>query len=100
MLQRIWAVLQKEFIQTLRDSRTLLIQLSIPMIQLFLFGYAISMNVDHIPTVVADQSLDAASLAYVQALTASTYFEVMAYVPDQDAAIAAIDAGTVQVGAG
>ena len=63
MLQRIWAVMQKEFVQTLRDRRTLLIELAMPMIQLFLFGYAISVNVEHIPTVVADQSLDAASQA-------------------------------------
>lgn len=98
MLQRIWAVLQKELIQTLRDWRTLLIQLSIPMIQLFLFGYAISMNVRHIPTVVADQSLDASSLAYVQALEVSGYFDAVKYVPDQTALMGAMDAGIAQAG--
>ena len=98
MLQRIWAVLQKEFIQTIRDRRTLLIQLSMPMIQLFLFGYAISMNVDHIPTVVADQSLDAASHAYVDAMVTSGYFDIAAYVSDQAEVIQAIDAGRAQAG--
>ncbi|MCA9976759.1 MAG: ABC transporter permease, partial [Anaerolineales bacterium] len=98
MLRRIWAVLQKELIQTLRDWRTLLIQLSIPMIQLFLFGYAISMNVEPIPTAVSDQSLDAASLAYVQALQASGYFDAVMYVPDQAGVVAAMDASEVQAG--
>ena len=48
------------------------------MIQLFLFGYAITMNVSHVPTIVADQSMDAASRAFVDALTASNYFDVVA----------------------
>ena len=98
MLQRIWAVMQKEFVQTLRDRRTLLIELAMPMIQLFLFGYAISVNVEHIPTVVADQSLDAASQAYVDAMVASGYFDVVAYVPSQVEVVQAIDGGRAQAG--
>lgn len=98
MLRRIWAVFQKELIQTLRDRRTLMLQLNIPMIQLFLFGYAISMNVDHVPTAVADQSLDAASHAYVDAMATSGYFDVVAYVPGQADVIRAIDQGDAQAG--
>lgn len=98
MLRRIWAVVQKEFIQTFRDRRTLMIQLAIPMIQLFLYGYAINMNVEHVPTVVADQSLDAASHAYVDALATSGYFDVVAYVPGQSEVIRAIDEGRAQAG--
>lgn len=70
MFKSIWAMIQKEFIQTLRDRRTLGIQLSLPLLQLILFGYAITTSVSHAPTIVADQSLDAASRAFVQALTA------------------------------
>ncbi|MFZ5915734.1 MAG: ABC transporter permease [Chloroflexota bacterium] len=98
MLRRVWAVIQKEFIQTLRDRRTLMIQLSFPIIQLFLFGYAISMNVEHIPTAAADQSLDSASRAYLDALAASGYFDVVTYVSDQAEVTQAIDEGRVQAG--
>jgi ABC-2 type transport system permease protein len=98
MPRRVWAVIQKEFIQTLRDRRTLALQLALPMIQLFLFGYAISMNVDHVPTVVADQSLDAASQAYVDAMTTSGYFDVVDYVASQADVVRAIDQGRVQAG--
>jgi len=96
MGRRIWAVIQKEFIQTLRDRRTLAIQLALPLIQLFLYGYAIRMNVDHVPTVVADQSLDAASRDYVEAMTTSGYFDVVAYVPGQAEAVRAVDEGRAQ----
>jgi ABC-2 type transport system permease protein len=98
MLQRIWAVIQKEFIQTLRDRRTLLIQLGLPVIQLLILGYAIRTTVDHIPLVVADQSLDRASHAFVEAMTASNYFDVIDYVSSEAQAIRAIDEGRAQAG--
>jgi ABC-2 type transport system permease protein len=98
MFRRIWAVIQKEFIQTFRDRRTLLIQLSMPLIELFLFGYAIRTNVSNIPTVVADQSLDATSNAYVDAMTTSGTFDVVAYALSQKGVVEAIDAGQAQAG--
>ena len=98
MWRRIWAVTQKEFIQTLRDRRTLAISLSIPMIQLLLFGFALRMNVKDIPMAVADQSRDSASRAYIHALAASGYFRVVAYVPDQAEVVRAIDEGRAQAG--
>ena len=98
MWHRILALIRKEFIQTLRDRRTLVIQLLLPIIQLFLLGYAISMNVRHIPTVVADQSLDDASRAYVNAMVASGFFDVTAYVPNENAVVRAMDAGEAKAG--
>ncbi len=98
MRQRIWAVMQKEFIQTLRDRRTLMMLLSMPIIQLLLFGYAVHLSVEHIPTAVADQSRDSASQAYVDAMEASGYFDVVAYVPGQAEVTRAIDEGRVQAG--
>ncbi len=98
MFRRILAVIQKEFIQTFRDRSTLVMVLAIPVLQLFLFGYAVDVNVEHIPTVVADQSLDADSLAYVNALINSKYFDVVEYVASQAEVIAAIDAGWAQAG--
>jgi ABC-2 type transport system permease protein len=98
MLQRIWTVIQKEFIQTFRDRRTLLIQLSMPVIQLLLMGYAIDMNVDHIPMVVADQSHDSASQAYVDDLVASGYFDIAGYAPSQAQVTQIIDEGRAKAG--
>lgn len=96
MFLRIWSMIQKEFIQTLRDRRALAIMIGLPIVQLTLFAFAIRMNVEHIPTVVADQSLDAASHDYVAAMTSSGYFDTVAYVSDADEAIQHIDAGKAQ----
>ncbi len=98
MFRRIWALLLKEFIQTLRDRRTLAIQIGLPIVQLFIFGYAIRMNVEHVPTAVADQSLDLASRAYVGSMVNSGYFDVVAYLPSEEEVIRAIDEGRAQAG--
>ena len=98
MFQRILAIIQKEFSQTLRDRTTLGIMLTMPLLQLILFGYAINTNVSHIPTVVADQSLDQASRAYLNDMVNSGYFNIIATASDQVGAIRAIDDGRAQVG--
>ena len=75
-VRRLGAVMRKETIQRLRDRRTLALILSIPLLQLLLFGYAVDLTADHLPTVVADQSLDADSHAFVDALgMTSMYME-------------------------
>jgi ABC-2 type transport system permease protein len=90
--------MQKEFIHIVRDRRTLAILVGMPMLQLLLFGYAINMNVDHIPMIVADQSLDAASHAYVDAMAVSGFFDITAHVSSQAQVIQAIDEGQALAG--
>ena len=96
MFRRIWAVMQKQFIQVVRNKRTLTIQLSVPIILLFLMGYAVEIQVDHIRTVVVDHSRDQSSWALIEALENSTFFDAAYYVESQDEAIRAIDEGRVQ----
>jgi ABC-2 type transport system permease protein len=93
MLQRIWAVMQKEFIQLLRDRRTLMVSIIWPILMLFLMGYAVETQVDHIKTVVADSSRDQRSWSLIQALENSSFFDVTVYVENQTEAIKAIDEG-------
>jgi len=98
VFQRILAIIQKEFSQAWRDRTTMGIMLTIPLLQLIIFGYAINTNVDHIPTVVADQSLDNTSRAYLDAIVNSGYFDIISTAPDQAGAIKKIDSGQAQVG--
>jgi len=98
MLQRILAIIQKEFSQALRDRVTLGIMISMPLIQLILFGYAINTNVLHIATAVADQSLDASSRDYLQAMVNSGYFDIVTTSPDQAGVVHSIDIGAAKVG--
>jgi ABC-2 type transport system permease protein len=95
---RIAAIIRKEFIQIRRDRRTLAIVLVLPVMQLLLLGYAINTVVDHLPTIVLDESRDADSRALVSALQNSGYFDVVGYVHTRQDVIGAVDAGRVKVG--
>ena len=97
MWQRLRALIRKEFIQTLRDRRTLTIVLTLPIVLLFLFGYAVEMTVDHIPTVVVDNSKDQQSWKFLEAMETSGFFDIKNYVQSESEAIAAIDGGTARV---
>lgn len=97
MLERIRALVIKEFIQVRRDPRTLAIIMVMPLMQLVLFGYAINTTVDHLPTVVADQTRDQRSRDFVRAAVNTGYFDVVGDVPDAGAARSAIDSGAAKV---
>lgn len=96
-MNRVWAIIRKEFIQIVRDPRTLAIVLVMPVMQLVLLGYAINTVVDHIRTVVADQAMDERSRSFVQALASTTYFDVVRYVDDPREARRAVDRGEAKV---
>lgn len=72
--RRIWAVARKEFIQILRDKRSLGMAIAIPMLMLAIFGYALTLDVDRVPLVVWDQSRSPASREFVSAFAGSRYF--------------------------
>ena len=97
-LKRIGALIQKETIQILRDWRTLVMILALPLIEMFLFAYAVTLTVDHIPTAVADMSRDARSRAFVEALEISGYFDMQMHVEGKEQVLQAIGAGRVKAG--
>jgi len=97
-LQRFGALVRKEITQLLRDRRSLAFMLSLPLIQLFLFSYAVNSTVYHIPTAVVDQSNDRKSREYLQAMVNSQYFDMTVQFQNQNQVIAAIDRGDVKAG--
>ncbi len=96
-LERIVAVVLKEFGHILADRPTLKATVLLPAIQLLLYGYAINTVVDHIPAIVFDGSRDSNSRALVAALQNSAYFDVVGRAASYEEAVAAIDAGRAKV---
>jgi ABC-2 type transport system permease protein len=95
---RLTALIRKETIQLLRDRRTMAFILVLPMLELFLFAYAIRLTVDHLPTVVADMSRDVQSRALLNALVESNYFDIQAYAGSQADVVRALDSNQAKVG--
>jgi ABC-2 type transport system permease protein len=73
---RIGAVARKELLHIIRDPRTLIAILAMPILQLFLFSYALSFDVKNIPTAVLDQDVSQQSRQFVSAFEKSGYFTV------------------------
>jgi ABC-2 type transport system permease protein len=74
--RRLWAIARKEFIHILRDPRSLAMAIALPMMQLVLFGYALTLDVDRVPLVVWDQDLTPASRELVSRFLGSRYFSL------------------------
>ena len=75
--ERVRVLVQKEFRQLLRDPQLRRILFLTPIIQLFLFGYAVSTDVRHTATFVVDHDRTPASRALLESLTAGGYFDVI-----------------------
>jgi ABC-2 type transport system permease protein len=86
---------RKEFLHIFRDPRSLLMALAIPVIMLLLFGYALSLDVDRVPTVVYDVSRSVESRELVASLRGSRFFEVVDVVSSYPSIEQSIDRGTV-----
>ncbi len=76
-LRRTRAIARKEFLHILRDPRSLLMALALPVVMLMLFGYALTLDVDNIPIVIydADGSPDSREVAAL--FEGSRYFNVV-----------------------
>ncbi|MEI7849889.1 MAG: ABC transporter permease [Chloroflexota bacterium] len=76
MNTRLISIIRKEFIQIFRDKRTLALILVMPLIQLFLLGYAATNDVRNVPLAVYDQSHSPEARALLDAYRAADYFKV------------------------
>jgi ABC-2 type transport system permease protein len=90
-------VARKEFTHILRDPSTLFFALLIPILQLFLFGYAVDTNVRQIPTVLFDESHTQQSRSLIQAFAASDIFKISAYAQTAPEMYATMRSGRAQV---
>ncbi len=93
MLQRLWQMLIKEFIQLFRDKRTRFILIGPPLAQMLIFGYAASYEIRHVPMAVLDLDNSQESRDLIARFTSSPYFDVSARLADRKQLTEAIDRG-------
>ena len=82
-LRRTSAIARKEFRQLARDRLTLGMIVGIPSLQLVLFGYAINLDVRHVPTAVLDRAESATSRKLVAELEATQTFRLAHAIRDE-----------------
>jgi ABC-2 type transport system permease protein len=81
--RRTGAMLLKEFLQLRRDRITFATMISIPLMQLVLFGYAINTVPRDLPTAVLVQESSDVSRTILKALENTRYFKVTRRVRDE-----------------
>jgi ABC-2 type transport system permease protein len=97
-LQRISSVARKEFLHIIRDPATLFFALLMPVMEMFLLGYAIDTNVRDIRTVVMDLAQTQESRTLIQRFENSKDFKVVKYVYSEKDLRKEIVAGRARVG--
>ncbi len=97
-MNRLMALVRKEFIQMGRDRLTLAMMVMIPVVQLIIFGFAINTDVKHLETVLFDQSMSRQSRELMEAFTATEYFDVTENLSSFAGVTNRIQAGRAKVG--
>src|SRR5215831_163631 len=85
-MRRLRAIMKKEFTHMVRDPRTLMAVLIMPIMMLMLLGYASNTDVRNVPTVVFDQDNSQASRSLLDAYRSTGYFS-LDYVAFSDAEV-------------
>jgi ABC-2 type transport system permease protein len=84
MLARIGSIIRKECIHIVRNPRTLVIIIVLPLVQLVLLGYAATSDIDHLRTAVWDADKSSYSRNLIALYQASNYFNIMFDVSTED----------------
>ena len=94
---RTKAVFKKEFIQIWRDPRSLALAFAIPMLLLVLFGYALSLDIDHVPMVVWNQDGSVTAREFLLNFKNSKYFSIKGYYDNYQVMENMIDKGETMI---
>jgi len=98
MFRRTLSLTRKELTHIVRDPRTLVIMLVIPLIMLTVLGYAGTTDIDHLRTAVYDGDKTTYSRELIDAYQTSNYFDITQYVDSQEDMAYLIERGDVRGG--
>jgi len=76
MLSRLKQMLIKEFLQVFRDKRTRFVLFVPPIVQMLIFGYAATFEIQHVPTAILDLDHTQESRELISRFSSSPYFQV------------------------
>ena len=83
-MKQLLSFIQKEFYHILRDKTTMMILLLMPIIQIILFGFALTTEVKNTEVAVLAPTNDEASRRIIDKLNASAYFDVVTQLKNSD----------------
>src|SRR5450432_1819086 len=96
MWERVWVIIRKELIQTLREPRMRMLLFVPPMVQLLIFGFAVNLDVDRARIAWMDMDGTPASRDLRDRFTGSGRFDVVATPDDESQVQRVMDRGDAQ----
>ena len=97
-VHRMRAIAEKEMIHIMRDPRSLVMAIVIPLLMLFLFGYALTLDVDNVPLVVLDMDGTQMSQRFIDRFAQSRYFSLRLVAGNYRDLQASLDEGRCLMG--
>ncbi len=91
MLRHILALALKEFLALLRDPRSRFVLIGPPIMQLIIFGYAASFDLDNVAVAIYDEDGGSAARELVSRIQGSPHFQVVAFVDHESRVASLID---------
>ena len=79
-MKQFWAFVNKEFLHIFRDRQTILILLLMPVVQVLLFGFAITTDIQNSSVVALDECQTAESRALLKEIESGRYFDIVQYI--------------------
>jgi ABC-2 type transport system permease protein len=98
MASRLLGMIVKEFIHLRRDALALFLALVMPVLMLFIFGWAINTDVKHIPTAVFEQSGSLEAQQFLEALVNTQYFDILYRTHSHKELTRLVDQGKAKIG--
>jgi ABC-2 type transport system permease protein len=96
-MKQFLSFVKKEFHHIFRDKRTMLILLGMPIIQIIIFGFALTNEVKDSGIAVFDQSKDVVTTSLIQQIESSQYFNIRQYIFSYDEIDKAFKKGEVKL---
>src|SRR5437870_2801572 len=96
-MKQFFSFVKKEFYHILRDKRTMFILLVMPIVQIIIFGFALTNEVKNSKIAVLDNSKDIATTSIIHEIDASRYFDVEQNLQTYNDVEAAFKSGKVKL---
>ncbi|OGC04968.1 hypothetical protein A2276_03330 [candidate division WOR-1 bacterium RIFOXYA12_FULL_43_27] len=95
--RRLFAVMKKEFISLFRDPMSLTIMIAMPILMLVLYGYAASLDVDHVPISILDRDKTTESRNFINRFINNKYFDLVSSLNSDREIQETLDSGKAKV---
>lgn len=95
-MKRFIGFIKKEFYHIFRDKRSLFILFGMPIVQVMLFGFAITNEINNVDIAILDHSKDASTQEILDKISASKYFSVKDILDNEGAIETAFKRGEIK----